>query len=221
MLGGEDDLPAALIDRLKKTRRLSWRPALGWGISLLAHAIAAAWVWHASLPNPANVGTEAVKRIEILLVQHVPSVLRQVSAPPARIAASSRKFNRAAAADTAIARTAPFVPRQPEVSATPPALPSQGDAPTIREESAQVFDLSAARASARAMTHEDRKNLEALPLRQGVNDARSSARIQERFERARRVNCLKANDSTNLLANVFFLAKDMVSNAADNSGCKW
>ena len=210
-----------MIDQLEKAHRLSWRPLLGWGISLLAHAIAVVWLWHASLPNPANVDTEAVKQIEIVLVQRVPAVLRQVSAPPARVAVSRRESNRAAAAATAIARTAPFVPRQPEVSATPAALTSQGDASIVLDESAPVFDISAARASARALTREDRKNLEALPLRKGVTDGKSSARIQEQFERARRGNCLKANDSTNLLANVFFLAKDMVSNASDSSGCKW
>ena len=61
----------------------------------------------------------------------------------------------------------------------------------------------------------------ALALRQDGNKATPSERIQERFERARRGNCLKANESMNLLANVVMLAKDIVTTAVDDSGCKW
>jgi hypothetical protein len=57
--------------------------------------------------------------------------------------------------------------------------------------------------------------------RDGTISTPKSERIQERFERARRVNCLKRNESANLLANIALLAKDMVTNAVDDSGRKW
>jgi len=84
-----------------------------------------------------------------------------------------------------------------------------------------AFDLAAARASARALVRAERQGPSALSLRQEGKDATTSARIQERFERARRTDCLKGKDSTNLLANVLSLAKDMAANAVDDSGCKW
>lgn len=71
------------------------------------------------------------------------------------------------------------------------------------------------------MARADDKGVAALPLRQENKDAKTSERIQEKFERARRGNCLKQNESTNLLANVALLARDMVMNAKDDSGCKW
>lgn len=197
------------------------RPVLGWAMSLLAHAIAAGLVWHASQRDRANADTEAVKRIDIWLVASVLKAPAPVSVPPAKLAPPGRAANRTAGGATATAPVAPLVTRQPNGVDAPSALSSQGGAALIPDGAAPVFDLFAARASARAMARDDRKRLGEPPLRQGQSEPISSDRIQERFERARRVNCLKANDSTNLLANVFFLAKDMVSNAVDDSGCKW
>jgi hypothetical protein len=84
-----------------------------------------------------------------------------------------------------------------------------------------VFDLVAARSTARAMASEGRKDMGARMTREEAMTTTKSERIQERFERARRVNCLKPNESANLLANVALLARDMVANAVDDSGCKW
>lgn len=84
-----------------------------------------------------------------------------------------------------------------------------------------AFDMTAARASARAMVREEHKGAAALPLRQEEQDASTSERIQQQFERARRTNCLKPNESMNLLANVVLLAKDIVATAVNDSGCKW
>jgi hypothetical protein len=103
----------------------------------------------------------------------------------------------------------------------PPVVSSETDAAPSVEEKTPAFDLAAARASARAMVRADRAGLAAQPLRQDAIKATTSERMQERFERARRVDCLKGKESVNLLANVLSLAKDMVANAVDDSGCKW
>jgi hypothetical protein len=102
-----------------------------------------------------------------------------------------------------------------------PAPATQNDPVQVTGGDAPAFDLAAARSSARAIAREQPKGLAALPLRQEANDANISARVQERLEHARRGNCLKANASMNLLANVAMLARDMVANAVDDSGCKW
>jgi hypothetical protein len=86
---------------------------------------------------------------------------------------------------------------------------------------APTFDMTAARASARALAREDRKATAALALSQETTRAMTTGQIQERLERARRGNCLKANESMNLLANVVMLARDIVATAVDDSGCKW
>jgi len=94
-----------------------------------------------------------------------------------------------------------------------PAKPGTGAAP--------AFDMAAARASARAMARDDRQRPAALVLRQEATGALTTDQIQQRFEQARRGNCLKANDSMNLLANVVMLARDIVATSVDDSGCKW
>lgn len=71
------------------------------------------------------------------------------------------------------------------------------------------------------MARTDLQGAPARTLRQENKEAITSERIQERFERARRVNCLRGNESTNLLVNVLSLAKDVVATAVDDSGCKW
>lgn len=71
------------------------------------------------------------------------------------------------------------------------------------------------------MAREDQKGMGALPLRQAAMRTTTTDQIQERLERAHRGKCLKGNESMNLLANVALLARDMVANAVDDSGCKW
>lgn len=71
------------------------------------------------------------------------------------------------------------------------------------------------------MARGERMGAAALPLRQEALGVRSTERMQERLERAHRDNCLKGNDSVNLLANVLSLAHDIVVNTGADSGCKW
>lgn len=109
----------------------------------------------------------------------------------------------------------------PALAATLPASESQNAAAHLASGAAPTFDMSAARSSARALAREDRKSAAAPVLRQEATGARTTGQIQQRLEQARRGNCLKANESMNLLANVVMLARDIVATAVDDSGCKW
>jgi hypothetical protein len=204
------------------------RPALGWGISLLVHALVIASLWRAAKP-PTNVDTGPARRIAVWLI---PATSEGSLKANSHIAA-------AAPSHFALARVAPrpgSSSRQPRVEAMPAPPPSLRPPATIgtQPESATqsdsapaaggplpAFDLDAARVSARAMARTDLQGAPARPLHRENKDAITSDRIQERFERARRVNCLRGNESTNLLVNVLSLAKDVVATAVDDSGCKW
>ena len=85
-----------------------------------------------------------------------------------------------------------------------------------------AVDIAAARAAARLIAREDGKGLVALPRRKPVVDPNADHHVVDPLERARRVDCQTARaESTNLLGNVLMLAKDLVANAIDDSGCKW
>ncbi len=105
----------------------------------------------------------------------------------------------------------------PPAPASASPIEAAGDATAAKP----TFDLAAARATARLVTREERKGLVALPGRQPVDELRADTRTSERLERARRGDCLKGQESTNLLANVALLARDIVKSAVDDSGCKW
>jgi hypothetical protein len=110
----------------------------------------------------------------------------------------------------------------------PPTMVATTAVPALQNEPAKLdggdvatFDMAAARSSARAIAREDRKGMAALALSPKATGALTTDQIQQRLEQARRGNCLKANDSMNLLANVVMLARDIVATAVDDSGCKW
>lgn len=201
------------------------RPVMGWGISLLAHAAGIVWLWHASPPRPANPDTRPTTRMEVWLLPLTAAVPPRATVPVVASAPSrSALMGTALAPGTRVrpprpvtARIAPVASRITAEVATPPALSSENDAAALPGGNKPAFDLSAARASARAMVRAD---VAALPLRQETMKATTSDRIQERFERARRADCLRGKESVNLLANVIALARDVVANAVDDSGCK-
>ena len=191
-------------------------PALGWGISVLVHALAIVWLWHVVQPRPAHPDGRPATRIEVRLVPRAataPSGPALPHAEPRRSPVLREPRSRAAVA-------APVMVQPPAVTATLAAPVAQREAAQVVAPDAPAFDLAAARASARTLAREERVGMAAAPLRQGM-DASPSERIQERLEHARRGNCLKANDSVNLLANVAMLAKGVIDNAIDDSGCKW
>jgi hypothetical protein len=192
----------------------------GLGISLLVHALVAAWLWHAGLPRRAETDAGPVKWIEVRLLPITPEAPRPAPAPEV-IMPRSRSM-------PAHAAPRPALPlREPSASAAAPApvaaLPEPaGDAakPTVTD--APSVDLATARATARLYARESSKNLVTLPNRKPVVDPNADHRTVDRFERARRVDCQTARaESTNLLANVVLLAVDLAKNAADDSGCKW
>jgi hypothetical protein len=197
-------------------------PVLGWSISLLAHAIAAACLWHAWLPHRADVDAGPGRRIEVRLVPIAPE------APPAPPLPNETK-PRPSPLPLHPMR-GPALPRQAlpasEVAELPPAaVPAPTAAavdPAGSEKNAPTVDLASARATARLIARESGKGLVALPGRKSALEAKPEAPIVGALERARRVDCQKARaESANLLANVIGLAVDLAKNAYDDSGCKW
>lgn len=193
--------------------------ALGWSISVLAHVLAVACLWHAWLPRRSDKDAAPVKRIEVWLVPLTPGA-------PLPLPALVRKTSRP---NRTPARAAPRptpTPHQPPVSVVPaaPSLigPAQPAEAADKGVNPPTVDLAAARAATRLIAREDDKGLVALPKRKPVVDPNADHHVVDRFERARRVNCETARaNSANLLGNVLLLAKDLVDNAIDDSGCKW
>jgi hypothetical protein len=109
----------------------------------------------------------------------------------------------------------------PALAATLPASETQNAPVRLANAAAPTFDMAAARSSARELAREDRKSVAAPVLRLEATGPRTNEQIQQRLEQARRGNCLKANESMNLLANVVMLARDIVATAVDDSGCNW
>jgi hypothetical protein len=204
------------------TTRASMR---GLGISLLVHALAVAWLWHAGMPRRTDTDAGPVKRIVVRLVPVAPAAPQAAPAPETVLPRSS--------STPAHAAPGPALPqREPSARVVTPApiavVPAPaGDAARPTEAGgtgtdAPGVDLATARAMARLYARESSKNLVTLPDRKPVVDANADHRTVDRFERARRVDCQTARaESTNLLANVVLLAVDLAKNAVDDSGCKW
>jgi hypothetical protein len=198
--------------------------ALGWGISLLAHALAVAWLWHALLPRRTDNDAAPVKRIEVRLAPIAPAVPSALPLPAPEPASPRARSTPAHAAPTPPpARRQPpaiVVPAAPIVTAREPA--TETPASTGSGTDAPMVDLAAARAVARRIAREDARSLVALPKRKPVVDPNADHHVVDPLERARRVDCQTARaESTNLLANVVMLAVDVAKNAIDDSGCKW
>jgi hypothetical protein len=195
---------------------------LGWSISLVAHAIAAACLWHAWLPHRTGMEADPGKRIEVRLMPIAPEVPPPRPSPNQAMPRSSPVPLRPA--------PGPALPRQaistsaiPELpTAAVPALPADAVDLPGSERNAPTVDLASARATARLIARESGKGLVALPGRKPAIEAKAEAPIVGALERARRVDCQKARaESANLLANVIGLAVDLAKNAYDDSGCKW
>jgi len=195
---------------------------LGWGISLVVHAIGVACLWHAWPSYRAEMDTGPVNRVEVRLVpiapEAPPAPVPEVAVPrpgPMQTRAAPRPAAPAREAQTDAVSASPTTITVPEPAADT-AKPNDGGtaAPTV--------DVQAARAAARLIARESGKGLVALPGRRPVTDPNADRRVVDRFERARRVDCQTARaESTNLLANVVLLAVDLAKNAVDDSGCKW
>ena len=197
---------------------------LGWGISLLFHAIAVAWLWHAWPSHRAEKDTGPVNRIEVRLVPIAPKAppapVRDVAVPrasPGQTRAASRPMPPQRAPLPGAVSAPP-----PTISNPEPTADAVGANANDGGTAAPAIDLQAARAAARLIARENGKGLVALPGRKPVVDANAEHRVVDRLERARRVDCQTARaESANLLANVVLLAVDLAKNAIDDSGCKW
>jgi hypothetical protein len=196
----------------------------GLGISLLVHALAVAWLWHAGLPRRAETDTGPVKRIEVRLIPIAPEAPQPAPTPEASVPRSRSMQTHAAPRPALLRREPSAIPVAPAPIAVVPEPADAAARPTgtVTGTDAPAVDLATARATARLFARESSKNLVALPERKPVVDPNADHRTVDRFERARRIDCQKARaESANLLANVVLLAVDLAKNAVDDSGCKW
>lgn len=195
----------------------------GWSISLLIHALAVGWVWHAWPLPGADMDTGPVRRIEVRLIPVDPKVPPLPPAPDVAVPES-----------TPVLTPAPVRPslrpdRRERVAPGKPAtiMPDWSDDSISAGDSgtnavAPTVDLAAARATARLIARESGNGLVALPEHKLMIDLNADRHVIDPIERARRVDCQKAHaGSINLLANVVLLAADLAKNALDDSGCKW
>jgi hypothetical protein len=185
-------------------------PALGWGISLLVHALLAAMLLHAVAHRPDD--GPAAKRIDFILVP--PRAVAPAPAPAPAQAAALRPRARA--------RPAVVVP-VPVTEPGPPAIDHATPAPTQAPESSEEtpnFDMAAARGIARKAAREGTQGLVALPERPPptLDPGREmrEEQLARDVARSRRNDCRSAYSGMGLLA-VLPLLKDAVT----GSGCKW
>lgn len=204
-------------------------PVAGWGVSLLVHVAAVAWLWHAWLPHRTETEAGPPRRIEVRLV---PATLAARQAPRADAPVARVRPMQADAAPVPMpprlahargAATAPAPAATVDVLAPDPAAAAGSDnTGTGTGTDAPAVDIAAARATARLIARESGKGLVALPGRKLVVDPNADRRVVDPLERARRIDCQTARaGSANLLANVVALAVDLAKNAVDDSGCKW
>jgi hypothetical protein len=197
---------------------------LGWGISLLVHALALAWLWHVWLLDPLQKDAGPVKRVEVRLVPiaeaplPVPSNVTVQRHSPMQTPAEPRR--------TQPQHQAVAIPVSPAATTTAPEPSADGanvtGTGTSTSPDAPAFDIAAGRATARLIARQNGNGMVALPSRKPAPDLKADHHVADALERARRIDCQTARaGSTNLLANVVTLAVDMAKNAVDDSGCKW
>ncbi|WP_296947922.1 hypothetical protein [uncultured Massilia sp.] len=195
-----------------------------WGISLLAHGAALAWLLHAMPPQRARVD-DARPEVRFVLVRPllappVPAplpapVAAPVPAPPAAAAAPARP----APAPRARPRTAPPIAPHPAAAPAPPiAMPEGTPEPAFTVAAPPAgsgggFDMAAARGAARA----------AVSGPDGIGAGRTQVLRETRTEKlgraidgARNGDCQTQYAGMGILA-LIPLAKDTLT----GSGCKW
>jgi hypothetical protein len=201
-------------------------PALGWGISLLVHALAVACLWHAWRSRPVDTDTGPVGAFEVRLIpltRETPQERREPAAAPVPAARPRPEHALPARAAPRPAPPAtPSNPTAPEALPDTPAAAAAAGAATDTITDTPSVDLASARAAARMIARKNRKGLVALPERKTVVDPNADRHVVDPIEASRRIDCQTArSQSTNLLANVVMLAVDLTKNAIDDSGCKW
>jgi hypothetical protein len=188
-------------------------PALGWGISLLVHALLAAMLVHAVAHRPDD--SPPAKRIDFILVP--PRAVAPAPTPaPAPVPAAAPRPR--AKGGPAIVVPVPVAdPAASPDGATPAATPAPEPEPA---EEAPAFDMAAARGIARKAAREGPQGLVALPKRPPptLDPGREmrEEQLARDIARSRRNDCRSAYSGMGLLA-VLPLLKDAVT----GSGCKW
>jgi hypothetical protein len=188
-------------------------PALGWGLSLLVHALLAAMLLHAVAHRP-EAGPPA-RRMDFILVPPRAVAPAPVPVPtPAPVPAATPRPR--AHARPAIVVPAPVIEPGPAPDDAASA-PTPAPAPA---EDAPAFDMAAARGIARSAAREGTAGLVALPKRPPptLDPGREmrEEQLARDIARSRRNDCRSAYSGLGLLA-VLPLLKDAVT----GSGCKW
>lgn len=198
-----------------------------WGFTLLLHAMIIGSLWNKMPPRLSKTEFGQERRMEVwLLPNTTPPPLKTIF-KPSKAAPTHLKLVHVMPRQSIEVRQSRFRVARSELAAPKStSLAVTASSPVSSNEEAgtvatHTFDIAAARSDARAIASESFKGLSTSSKSAGTMAPSKSERIQEQFDRARRVNCLKPNESTNLLANVTFLARDLVANAIDDSGCKW
>ena len=193
------------------------RPALGLGLSLLAHAAVIAWLALRPASRPPPDAPAPVMQVRLVL-QPVPRVQPPpISDPPPLPRASSTASARAAQ-HRAPAEAPPEAPQ----SAGPPAtitLPAQ-DAPTAADAApAQPdasFEMQAARGTARAWVKGEGKGRGGADGNGAPFLPSRDEKLGQAIERARPADCRKAYTGMGVLAVI-----PLAASAVTGKGCKW
>lgn len=206
----------------------SYRPrgrAIGWGISLVAHALLVAGLIF--MHTTPAVQAPAPARIVFVLVPQraVPRVV--TPAPPAPLVA-------AASARNAASPAGPAAPHAALVQAKPTEAPAHTDVitalPTVDSDTAiaappaappatPAFDMAAARATARQSARDGSGDLVTRPRLPPTLDPGREAREEKLaagIERSTRRDCKTAYAGAGLLAII-----PLVKDAVTGTGCKW
>jgi hypothetical protein len=186
-------------------------PALGWGISLLVHALLAAMLLHLVTHHPDD-GPPA-RRIEFILVPPRAVAPAPVPAPASAPVPAAAQRKHAKARPTVVVSAPVTEPVAAPDDATPTAAPEPA-------EEGPSFDMAAARGIARQTAREGTRGLVALPKRPPptLDPGRETRdeQLARDVARSRRNDCRSAYSGLGLLA-VLPLLKDAVT----GSGCKW
>jgi hypothetical protein len=199
--------------------RPAWTPhgrSWAWGISVLAHGAALAWLLHALPPRHAQPD-EAVRAMRFVLVAPVapeplpvpfPMTAARNSRPAAAIVPNAAKARAARPAAAAPPRPIALPAGQPEPAFTV-AVPAAPGTDTGTE-TGRGFDMAAARGAARAVTAGTGPSA-GQPLRETRDE-----KLGRAIDGARNGDCQTQYSGMGLLA-IIPLAKDTLT----GSGCKW
>jgi hypothetical protein len=193
------------------------RPALGLGLSLLAHAAAIAWLALRPVSMPPSDAPSTAMQVRLLRL--APPAVAMPAPAPAPVAPSRhRARNSAATTQTAKAAPVPALAQAAEAPSVIAAAPKDDSMPaaTAPAQASNSFEMQAARGTARAWVKgegkgrggADGKGAPFLPSR--------DEKLGQAIERARPADCRNAYAGMGVLAVI-----PLAASAVTGKGCKW